>query len=251
MKTRTYKRVYVWELPVRIFHWVNVLCITTLAITGFIIADPPAIMSNAEASESYWFGTVRFIHFASAYIFFFNMILRVYWAFVGNRFASWKAYFPRDKKMWGNLWHVLRVDILLQNEKNPDVHNISVGHNTLAALSYAGLFLIALVQVFTGFALYSSMSGWWLPDLFAWVVPFMGGDFIVRTIHHAATWLFILFTLIHVYLVFYHDWLEGRGEVSSMFGGYKFVSKERMSKRIPNRTNVEPPVIEPEPETAK
>lgn len=251
MRTRNYKRVYVWELPVRIFHWVNVLCITTLAITGFIIADPPAIMSNAEASESYWFGTVRFIHFGTAYIFFFNMILRVYWSFVGNRFASWKAYFPRDKKMWRNLWHVLRVDILLQNEKNPDIQNISVGHNTMAALSYLALFVIALVQVFTGFGLYSSMSGWWLADLFAWVVPFMGGDFIVRTIHHAATWLFILFTLIHVYLVFYHDWLEGRGEVSSMFGGYKFVSKERMSKKIPNRTNVPPPVIEPEPEVSQ
>ena len=89
MRTRTYKRVYVWELPVRIFHWINVLSITTLAITGFIIADPPAIMSNLEASESYWFGTVRFIHFGTAYIFFFNMILRVYWSFVGNRFSSW------------------------------------------------------------------------------------------------------------------------------------------------------------------
>ena len=32
----------------------------------------------------------------------------------------------------------------------------------------------------------------------------------------------------HVYLVFYHDWLEGRGEVSSMFGGYKFVCDERL-----------------------
>ena len=250
MKTRTYKRVYVWELPVRIFHWVNVLCLTTLAITGFIIANPPAIMSNAEASESFWFGTVRFIHFGTAYIFFFNMILRVYWAFVGNRFASWKAYFPRDRKMWRNLWHVLRVDIFLQNEKNPDIHNISVGHNTMAALSYIVLFLIALVQVFTGFGLYASTSGWWLPKLFGWVVPFMGGDFIVRTIHHSATWLFILFTLIHVYLVFYHDWLEGRGEVSSMFGGYKFVSKERMSKKVPNRTNVEPPSLEPEPKAA-
>lgn len=249
MKTRSYKRVYVWELPVRIFHWINVLAITTLAITGFIIADPPAIMSNAEASESYWFGTVRFIHFGTAYIFFFNMILRVYWAFVGNRFASWKAYIPRDRKMWHNLWHVLRVDIFLGNEKHPDVKNISVGHNTMAALSYVALFLIALIQVFTGFGLYASMSGWWLPKLFAWVVPFMGGDFIVRTIHHSATWLFILFTLIHVYLVFYHDWLEGRGEVSSMFGGYKFVSSERMSTKKANITNVEPPVVEPEPES--
>ena len=53
---------------------------------------------------------------------------------------------------------------------------------------------------------------------------------MVRTIHHIATWFFILFTLIHVYLVFYHDWLEGRGEVSSMFGGYKFVQEDRLTK---------------------
>lgn len=39
------REVYVWELPVRIYHWVNALCIVILCVTGFIIADPPAIMS--------------------------------------------------------------------------------------------------------------------------------------------------------------------------------------------------------------
>ncbi len=68
-KTNEFKRVLVWELPVRIFHWLNVICITVLAVTGFIIADPPAIMSSAEAVDSYWFGTVRMIHFTTAYIF--------------------------------------------------------------------------------------------------------------------------------------------------------------------------------------
>jgi Ni/Fe-hydrogenase 1 B-type cytochrome subunit len=230
MRTKNYKRVYVWELPVRIFHWINVLCITVLAATGFIIADPPAILSGAEASESYWFGTVRFIHFTAAYIFFFNMILRIYWAFVGNRFSNWKAFLPFSKKMRKNILHVLRVDILLQHDRTDDVRNISVGHNSVAAISYVALFVIAVVQVITGFGLYSDNSGWWLPDLFAWVVPLFGGDFMVRTIHHVATWFFILFTLIHVYLVFYHDWLEGRGEVSSMFGGYKFVQEDRLTK---------------------
>ncbi|WP_242093652.1 Ni/Fe-hydrogenase, b-type cytochrome subunit [Aestuariivivens sediminicola] len=231
METITYKRVYVWELPVRIFHWINAIAITVLAVTGFIMADPPAILSNAEASDSYWFGTVRFIHFMTAYIFFFNLILRVYWSFVGNRFASWKAFFPFSKKSWRNFLHVLKVDILLGHEKHPEITDLSVGHNSVAGLSYFILFLLALVQVFTGFGLYSAMSDWWLPDLFEWVVPLFGGDFIVRTIHHISTWLFILFVLIHVYLVFYHDWLEGRGEVSSIFGGYKFVVGQRVKHK--------------------
>jgi Ni/Fe-hydrogenase 1 B-type cytochrome subunit len=53
-------------------------------------------------------------------------------------------------------------------------------------------------------------------------------------------WGFIFFSLIHIYLVFYHDWLEGRGEVSSMFGGYKFVRRKRIKsiKRIKRKGKV-------------
>lgn len=228
--TRSFKRVLVWELPVRVFHWVNVLTITVLTITGFIIANPPAILSNMEATDLHTFGIIRFIHFTAAYIFFFNMLMRIYWSFVGNRFASWRAFWPFSKKMWNNVWHVLKVDILLFNEKKEDLSNISIGHNSVAAFSYIALFILALIQVFTGFALYADMSTWWLPKLFSWVIPLFGGDFMVRTIHHITMWGFILFSIVHVYLVFYHDWLEGRGEVSSMFGGFKFVRRKRIKR---------------------
>lgn len=230
METKNFKRVFVWELPVRIFHWVNVLTVIVLTVTGFIIANPPAILSNAEATNLHSFGIVRFIHFAAAYIFFFNMLMRIYWSFVGNKFASWKAFWPFSKKVWNNFWHVLKIDILLMNEEVENLSSISIGHNSVATLSYIGLFFIALVQIFTGFALYADMSAWWLPDLFSWVVPIFGGDFMIRTIHHISMWVFILFTIVHVYLVFYHDWLEGRGEVSSMVGGFKFVREKRIKK---------------------
>ncbi len=236
METKNFKRVMVWELPVRFFHWVNVLSITVLTVTGFIIANPPALHSSAEATNLHLFGIVRFIHFGAAYIFFFNMILRIYWSFVGNQFASWRTFWPFSKKMWNNFWHVLKIDILLLNEDHPDVKNISIGHNSVAAFSYLALFLIALTSIFTGFALYADTSGWWLPKLFSWVTPMFGGDFMVRTIHHISMWGFILFTLVHVYLVFYHDWLEGRGEVSSMFSGYKFVRDDRIKKPTKKET---------------
>ncbi len=231
METKNFKRVLVWELPVRVFHWVNVLSIIVLTLTGFLIANPPAILSNVEATDLHSFGIVRFIHFTAAYVFFFNMILRIYWAFVGNQFAHWKAFWPFNKKMWNNFWHVLKIDILLMNEDVENLSNVSIGHNSVAALSYIAMFLVALVSVFTGFALYADMSSWWLPDLFSWVIPLFGGDFMVRTIHHISMWLFILFTLVHIYLVFYHDWLEGRGEVSSMFGGFKFVRRKRIKTK--------------------
>ena len=240
METRNFQRVYVWELPVRIFHWINVLCVFVLIITGFLIADPPVLLSHAEATNLHSFGIVRFIHFVAAYLFFFNMLLRIYWSFVGNRFASWKAFLPFDKKGLHNIGHVLKVDVLLQNEKIHDVRNISIGHNSIASISYVALFILALIQVITGFGLYADTSTWFLPRLFSWVSPLFGGDFAVRQIHHITMWGFIFFTLIHVYLVFYHDWLEGRGEVSSMFGGYKFVSDERLKREVKENKTVLP-----------
>ena len=72
MNTHTLKEEYVWQLPVRFYHWINALCIVVLACTGYLIGRPVAITSGAEASFGYWFGTVRFIHFVTAFVFFFN-----------------------------------------------------------------------------------------------------------------------------------------------------------------------------------
>ena len=32
--------VYVYEAPVRLWHWISALCIVVLAITGYFIASP-------------------------------------------------------------------------------------------------------------------------------------------------------------------------------------------------------------------
>ena len=59
--------VYVYEAPVRLWHWVNALAILTLAGTGFLIGSPPPAVGG-EASSSFLFGWIRFIHFAAGYI---------------------------------------------------------------------------------------------------------------------------------------------------------------------------------------
>ena len=210
--------VYVWELPVRIYHWTNALSILALSATGYIIGDPPAIQSASEASYSYWFGTVRYIHFIFAYVFLFNFIVRVYWGFVGNRFANWKNFIPYTKRHWLDMWEIIRVDILqVKCKENPNL-----GHNALASFTYFLTFIAFLLQVLTGFGIYAAMSHGFIASLFAWVPPLLGGDMATRDIHHILMWFFILFSLVHVYLVFYHDYIERNGTTSSMIGGWKF-----------------------------
>ena len=149
---------------------------------------------------------------------------------MGNKYANWRVFFPYNKKGLQNLGHVIKHDILLMNPGTPDFTRIAVGHNTMAAMAYSGLFLLMAIQIFTGFGLYADNATWWLPKLFSWVVPLLGGDAAARLVHHIVMWLMVIFSVIHIYLVLYHDWLEGRGEVSSMFGGYKFVRKERVKE---------------------
>lgn len=215
----SFRRFYVWELPVRVYHWLNALCIVILTATGFIMANPPAIVSASEASFSYWFGIVRFIHFLTAYVFVINFAVRIYWGFVGNQYADWRNFMPFRRKQFREVQKVLRSDIL----QAEDAEVLAVGHNALAYLTYFVMFLMFLCQVITGFALYASMSHSWFPQLFTWIIPTLGGDAAVRSVHHLATWFFIIFTFIHVYLVAYHEYVEGHGVLTSIVGGWKFL----------------------------
>ncbi len=234
--TKSYKRVYVWELPVRIFHWLNALSIVVLAVTGFIIGDPPAFMAQTEAWNTFLFGTVKVIHFISGFIFFGVMLMRLYWAFVGNQYAHWTAFIPLNrnftinKKALANIMHVIKYDLLLLKDPHHRLSDISIGHNYMATSAYVGMFFVALVLVFTGFGLYSDLSGWWLPKMFSWVPSALGGDFNTRLIHRVSMWLILVFIILHVYLALFHDWLHARGEISTMISGFKFVRTERVKQ---------------------
>lgn len=222
-KPADYWRVYVWELPVRLYHWVNALCVVVLCVTGYLIGKPLAITYSSEAYQQYWFGTVRFLHFVTAFVFFFNFLVRIYWGFVGNKYARWNNFIPTHRAQWREMVEIMKVDVLQTRLRGL----ITLGHNALAGVIYFLSFLAFLFQSITGFALYSSMSHSWFPRMFAWITPLMGGDFAVRQWHHIFMWVFIWFTLVHVYLVFYHDYLEGRGTTSSMVGGWKFESEKK------------------------
>lgn len=226
-KLKRLRRVYVWELPVRFYHWFNALAILVLIVTGFWIANPPALQSNSEPYNRFLMAWVKFIHYIAAYVFLANFIFRIYWGFVGNKYARWNNFIPSNMKFLREIGAVLRIDVFLQKGKE----HLSVGHNALAGFVYFGMFLFFVIQCITGFGLYADMSEWWFPRLFAWVPAFVGGDAVLRQIHHATMWFFIIFIVIHVYLVMYHDYVEGRGEVSSMFGGWKFIEEEVFEKQ--------------------
>ncbi|MEQ6376046.1 Ni/Fe-hydrogenase, b-type cytochrome subunit [Bacillaceae bacterium S4-13-56] len=215
------EKVYVWELPVRVFHWINAAAILLLLVTGFYIGRPgfsAGIPEEAYYSSLMWW--MRYVHFFTAFVFTLNLVIRLYWVLKGNRFAKSKAY---KKEFWMGTYETLKYYLFMKNKKKH-----YVGHNPLAELSYwIFIGLGSIIIIFTGFYMYiepqpESILG----NLFSWVPFIFGGDsFTVRSLHHIVAWGFVVFTILHVYMGFREDWLAKNGTMSSIFTGYKIEKK--------------------------
>lgn len=217
-----YHWVYLWEWPIRAMHWVAVLCLVVLVVTGFYIGRP-YFMTSGEASSHFLMGWVRFLHFGAAGLLIATAIVRFYWLFAGNEFERWRALFPVRGRDWVNLWKQVKFYLMIHPEKAPHY----LGHNPLQQFSYTGIYVVALAQVITGFAMYgqSRPGGFWY-TLFGWVVPLLGGIQIVHFVHHVLTWAFLIFVPIHIYLATRADLLERTGTISSIVSGGRFVRSD-------------------------
>lgn len=210
------KRAYVWEFPVRFTHWMNVLAILTLSVTGFYIGTP---FLHAYRPEQYLMGTMRFIHFVAAYVLLFSLIIRIYWAFMGNRFASWRVWFPFTRQRFSDLMDAVRF-YAFTSRKPP----YAVGHTALAGITYFIIFLLVGFQVVSGFAQYSlAQQGFIWTLLGGWLLAIFDIT-TIRLLHHVVMYLLLVFAMVHVYIAWWLDVAERNGLMGSIFGGYKFVT---------------------------
>jgi Ni/Fe-hydrogenase b-type cytochrome subunit len=218
-----YEWVYLWERPLRVMHWVAALCIVVLAVTGLYIGKPYFIASG-ESQQHFVMGWVRFVHFTAAAVLVMTAIVRFYWLFVGNRFERWIALFPVRPRDWVNLWRVVKFYLMIRPEKAPHY----LGHNPLQQLAYTAVYGVAAVMVLTGFAMYgqSNPTGPFY-SVFNWVNVLLGGSPITRFVHHVATWVFLSFIPIHVYLAIRADHVERTGTISSIISGGRFIDANR------------------------
>ena len=217
--------VYVFEAPVRIWHWVMVLCMVVLCVTGYLIGTPLASVGG-EASEHFLFGYIRFAHFAAAYIFAIMFVMRVVWAFMGNSFSRQMflvpvSMFTRD--FWRGFSGQLKHYAFLNSRAEP-----WQGHNPMAAAAMFFMYVLGTVfMICTGFALYGEglgMESWAFTMFSSWVLPLLGYSQNVHTLHHLGMWYLIIFTIVHIYMVIREDTMSGETVVSTMVNGWR-VSK--------------------------
>jgi Ni/Fe-hydrogenase 1 B-type cytochrome subunit len=213
------KALYVFEAPVRVWHWVHTFSIIVLAATGYLIANPlPSI--GGEASEHFLMGNLRMIHFIAGYVFAIGFAVRLYWGIVGNKYSRELLYLPVWRKAWWqDLWGEILYYLFIRR-KAPR----SIAHNALAQ-SAMWLFntVLGLFLIFTGFALYSEGLGLgsWADTWFGWVIPLMGGSQSVRMWHLLGMWLILSFAIVHIYMAVRADIMRKQTSVSTIISGWR------------------------------
>jgi Ni/Fe-hydrogenase 1 B-type cytochrome subunit len=230
-----------WSLAIRVNHWLMVICIFGLIVTGFYIARPftvlapettditfhsliPPVVSvevvKAETYNKFFMGYTRYIHLICGTILAFLFIWRVYLMFFSRFHADFKDFFAwTDTK---NFWTQIKFYLLI-SEKKPE-HNYLYG--PLQSLAYGGLLLMLVVLLITGMILAGvDYSGGVIGIIYTILHPiqkFLGGLATVRFIHHIFTWLVILFVVVHIYMAFWYDIVFKEGTISSMVSGRVF-----------------------------
>ena len=214
--------VYVWEVPVRIWHWTMALCMLVLWVTGYLIASPlPSV--PGEASENFLMGYIRFAHFSAAYIFTVMFLMRIYWAIVGNKYAREIFLVPLSMltaAWWRGFFRVVRHYLFILPKA--DQH---IGHNQLAMVAMFAMYVLgSLFMIFTGFALYGEGLGResWAFKLFSsWVIPLFGQSQDVHTWHHMCAWYLFWFTMVHLYFAVREDLTSGLTVIGSIINGWR------------------------------
>lgn len=140
-KTSTLIEYEVWQRSVRIFHWLNVLCIIGLIAIGTVILNHKilGISTDGKILLKTW-------HVYFGYVFVINLTWRLVFGFIGNRYATWTAILP----IGSQYKQALKYFIAAHREKKPIYF---LGHNPIARIMVIFLFSLLTTQAISGLVL--------------------------------------------------------------------------------------------------
>ena len=191
-------------LPFRITHWINLVAMVFLIISGCIIHFPfvPGVMGIARGAHIF-FGFVLTI----------NCLVRVIMAFVvksaptgGTRAVvkDYKTWLPQaDNRHQLGAW--IKYYLFMKKD-HPQSAKLGVPQK----ISYLLIPVLILIMFVTGLCIWGPTMG-----ATAGLTAALGGTMAVRIIHYFMMFVFVIFIFIHVYLAN----IEGFAPSKLMFFG--------------------------------
>jgi cytochrome b len=227
----------VWDAPTRWFHWINALSVLGLMLVGILI-----LFSGSLGVSPAGRVTVKTIHVWLGYVMTLNLVWRFAWAFLGNRYARWRAVLPGGP----GFPRALEAYVTAFLAGDPRHY---LGHNPAGRVAVAIILLLLVVQAVTGLVLagtdilYPPFGSWiahWIAapnvdpsaltpltrnlmnqDAYAAMRSFRA-PFV--EIHELAFYGIAAVVVLHVIAVIVTELREGGSLISAMFTGRKIFS---------------------------
>ena len=184
------KKVKVWDLPTRLFHWL-------------LVASVIFMFVSAKMGGSWLQWHLRCGLFLLALILF-----RIVWGFIGSDTARFTQFVKSPK-------HIIRYI------KGEISENEQPGHNPLGALMVVALILSVLFQVLTG--LFSPDENSYMYDGFLYK---LAGDNAskIRGIHLMFANILMILAIIHFVVVLFYRVVKRHNLITPMITGNKYLN---------------------------
>jgi cytochrome b len=190
------KIIRVWDLPIRLFHWLLVLCIAG----SFITVN---IGGNAIQLHAYFGYSILTL-----------LIFRITWGFVGSTHARFTSFIPNPKSVLNYL-----------QGKSPRF----LGHNPIGALSVLALLFALSVQVTTGLFVDDEIA---FQGPFAKYVSNATVSFLSQ-IHEGNQVVIYTLITIHIAAIIYYRKFKGEDLIKPMINGDKEIDPSEEAKYSP------------------
>ena len=191
------KIIRVWDLPIRLFHWLLVICIVLSFIT---------VKIGGNAMD---------FHALVGYCVLGLIIFRICWGLIGSYHARFIHFVPSPKGL---------INYLLGKTK------AGLGHNPLGALSVLGLLFSVGLQAVTGLFANDDIA---FEGPFA---KYVSNETVqlLTSIHYFNENILIILIALHLCAIVYYQKFKGENLIKPMLVGDKEIDPSEQAKYLPS-----------------
>ena len=209
----------------RLQHWIRVLAITVLIISGFYLAYPMLSQVHTDEPTNFMYALFRSWHVIFGFVFISALIVKIYIFFFGKLEARERQSFRDVFSL--NAW-IRQIGYYLLLCKRPKLRG---AYNPLQFVSYFVFYLLSIALIVTGLILYVHVYheglGGFLYEPMKAIEVMLGGLAVVRELHHILMWAVLLFIVVHLYFVIFNTMYMKEGAIDAIFSGLKWHKKHK------------------------
>ena len=239
MNKISFHQYKVWDLPTRLFHWINFTTVICLIFMGLIMLFKKELgITGIDAKVG-----LKVVHVFLGYIFVLNFIWRIIWGFIGNKYARWSNIIPHKG-------FISVVRQYIHSAKGGDTDQY-IGHNPLGRLAITFIYLLLLTMAVTGLVragtdIYYPPFGSLVAEYIAEpgtdpnsIMPYIAtgtdkdkvaslkafkGPF--GKVHIYSSYVLMFMIVLHIFVVVRVEIKEGGSLITAMFTGKKVLTKK-------------------------